>query len=121
MNFSEFVADKCKPGEDILASMTADKAHLDHMALGVAGEAGELVDAIKRHTIYGKPLDIDNVVEEIGDILFYMQGILIALYLDMDMAISANMEKLSKRYSTGRYSDQQANARADKLRKGEEG
>lgn len=88
--------------------------HLTHMALGVAGESGELVDAIKRSAIYGKPLDRDNVIEELGDLAFYMQGLMSALDLDWHTVIQANGSKLVKRYPTGSYSNQQAVDRADK-------
>ena len=45
-----------------------------HAALGCAGECGELIDAIKKSWIYGAALDVENVVEECGDILFYLQA-----------------------------------------------
>lgn len=50
--------------------------HITHMVLGIIGEVGELVDAVKRHYIYGKPLDITNVREEIGDLGWYIAGML---------------------------------------------
>ena len=49
--------------------------HITHMVLGIIGEVGELVDAVKRHYIYGKPLDIANVKEEIGDLSWYVAGL----------------------------------------------
>lgn len=88
--------------------------HMNHMALGVAGEAGELVDAVKKHTIYGKPLDRDNIIEELGDLAFYMQGLMTALNLDWHTVIQANGSKLSKRYPKGSYSNEAAIAREDK-------
>ena len=103
-----------KPGVDIVKAMTPDKAHLTHMALGIAGEAGEIVDAIKRHTIYGKDLDVDNVVEELGDLEFYMQGLRTTLGLTRDYILQQNIIKLEKRYDKGTYSDAQAQTRADK-------
>lgn len=50
--------------------------HITHMVLGIIGEVGELVDAVKRHYIYGKPLDIANVKEEIGDLSWYVAGLM---------------------------------------------
>ena len=111
--YRDFVASRMKP-------METPREDLLHMTLGVAGEAGELVDAIKKHWAYGKPLDVGNVVEELGDLLFYIQGVLnivtsqgvLAPKTLEDLTV-ANMNKLSKRYPTG-YSDQAAIARADK-------
>lgn len=111
---AELVRRLAKPGGEILAAMTADTAHLLHMVVGVAGETGELLDAIKRHAIYGKPLDIPNVIEELGDIEFYLEGIRSALLLTREACLAANAEKLGRRYSSGSYSDAQANGRADR-------
>jgi len=87
---------------------------LEHAALGIAGEAGELIDAIKKHAIYGKPLDRVNIVEELGDLRFYMQALMNTLGISEEEIIRENMRKLSARYPRGIYSDEQAIARADK-------
>ena len=42
-----------------------------HGYLGVFGELGEICDALKRHHIYGRPLDLINLGEEIGDLTWY--------------------------------------------------
>lgn len=85
------------------------------MAVGVSGEAGELLDAIKKHTIYQKQLDIENVKEEIGDIVFYATGLLNELGLSLQECIQENQEKLSVRYPSGKYTNAHAIARADKV------
>jgi NTP pyrophosphatase (non-canonical NTP hydrolase) len=113
--YSLFVDNLCKPGFDILVQMQPDEAHLVHMAMGVAGEAGELLDAIKKATIYRKPLDRENVLEECGDLLFYIQGVLNYYCVPMEEVIELNRLKLQKRYSEGRYTNAQATIRADKL------
>lgn len=91
------------------------KDHLNHMALGAAGEVGELIDAIKKFTIYDKTLDHTNVVEELGDLAFYMQGIMTALGITWEQIIQHNMQKLSKRYQNLTFSTQEAQDRADKV------
>ena len=113
VEYSLMVDALAKPGDDILASLNADKAHLLHMAVGVAGESGELLDAIKKYVIYNKPLDIENVIEELGDLEFYMEGLRQKLKIERSKCISANMEKLSVRYGKI-YSDKAAQQRADK-------
>jgi NTP pyrophosphatase (non-canonical NTP hydrolase) len=115
MGYSEFVNDLCKPGEKIQLELTPRDCHLIHMVLGVSGEAGELLDAIKKHAIYRKPIDLVNIVEELGDIEFYLEGIRQALNLDREQIIKNNMMKLSKRYSQSTYSDEEAQSRKDKL------
>lgn len=112
--YAAFVEGRCKEGQAIKNSLSPDQAHLLHMALGVAGEAGEIVDAIKKSVIYQKPLDINNLKEEIGDTLFYLQGICNTIGTTLARCQSDNIEKLTARYHTGSYSDKQAQERADK-------
>ena len=50
--------------------------HLVHMALGLTGEFGEFIDAIKKNAIYGKDLDTTNLTEEMGDSFWYFAGLL---------------------------------------------
>lgn len=103
-----------KPGADILASLTPEKCNMWHMASCIPGEAGELFDAIKKHVLYGKELDYDNVIEELGDLEFYMEGLRQELEIARQETLQANIKKLDKRYSTGSFSNQQAQDRADK-------
>ena len=49
--------------------------HAEHMALGILGELGEILDAVKKHYVYGKPLDKVNLMEEVGDIFWYLAGL----------------------------------------------
>jgi hypothetical protein len=111
---SEMVAKLVKPGEVIAAELTGEQAHLLHMTIGIAGESGELLDAIKKHVIYRKPLDIENVLEELGDLEFYMEGVRQAVGLTRQQCLDANIAKLGKRYEGLRYSDKGAVDRADK-------
>jgi NTP pyrophosphatase (non-canonical NTP hydrolase) len=103
-----------KPGEAIVASLTPDDAHLLHMTIGVSGEAGELLDAVKKAVIYRKPLDRQNVIEELGDLEFYLEGIRAALGVTREECLEANIDKLSVRYKGLSYSDTAAQERADK-------
>jgi NTP pyrophosphatase (non-canonical NTP hydrolase) len=112
------VAKLSKPGVDIVLQLDPRKADLWHHATGQSGEAGELLDAIKKHVIYDKPIDRANVVEELGDLEFYLEGIRANLGIQREETLVANMKKLltgkNARYAEGIYSDQQAQARADK-------
>ena len=112
-DFEFFVRRLAKPGEEILKSLDSNQCHMLHMAVGIAGEAGELLDAIKKAVIYQKPLDLENVIEELGDLEFYMEGLRQACKVTRSQVISSNTSKLSIRYENG-YSDQAAQQRADK-------
>lgn len=114
MQHSDLVLALRKPGDAIVASLTPDGADLLHMTVGVSGEAGELLDAVKKHVIYNKPIDRENVIEELGDLEFYMEGIRQILGINREETLEHNVAKLSKRYASMSYSDQQAQDRADK-------
>lgn len=115
-SFSQLAADLAKPGSQIALDLAQNPAacHLLHMAVGVSGEAGELLDAVKKAVIYQKPLDRENVVEELGDLRFYMAGLMNALNISEAELLYANNAKLGKRYAAGAYSNEQAQERADK-------
>lgn len=110
----EMVAALSKTGEEILASLTPHKCEAWHHASCVPGEAGELFDAVKKFVIYNKPIDRANVVEELGDLEFYMEGVRAAFDITREETLEANMSKLEKRYPGFKYTDQRAQNRADK-------
>lgn len=107
IEYSDFVEALVKKSED-------SKFNLTHMALGIAGEAGELVDAIKKHAVYNKELDRTNVIEELGDLMWYMQGLMNITDITWQEIIQANYYKLAERYKGLVYTDEAAIARADK-------
>lgn len=41
-----------------------------HAAIGCVTESGELLDSLKKQIFYGRELDVVNVKEEAGDILW---------------------------------------------------
>lgn len=114
INHAEMVQALAKPGADIVASLTPETAHLLHMAVGVSGEAGELLDAVKKAAVYNKPIDLANVVEELGDLEFYMEGLRQGLGITREETLQGNIAELSVRYNGLKYSDAAAQARADK-------
>jgi NTP pyrophosphatase (non-canonical NTP hydrolase) len=86
---------------------------LAHLALGCCSEAGELATTIKAFLYYGKALDRPNVLEELGDIMWFVSQLADALEMPLDTVARANIEKLRLRYPA-KYSDAHALARADK-------
>jgi NTP pyrophosphatase (non-canonical NTP hydrolase) len=113
--YGQMVKALAKAGDAILQTMDGNKAHCLHMVVGISGEAGELLDAIKKNAIYNKPIDMENVVEELGDIEFYLEGLRQGLGITREETIEANTAKLSIRYAGMKYSDQAAQERADKV------
>ena len=112
--YDEFVRDTKKDPEKILEILTPTMIDAEHMQKGICGEAGELVDCIKNWTVYGKELDMDNLIEELGDLEWYLEGLRQIFNLDREEIIKENKIKLSKRYRKIKYSDQEAIERHDK-------
>lgn len=106
IRYDQFVRWLFKPGSEQVMAL--------HTAIGVAGEAGELADAIKKEYIYGKPRDLPNIIEELGDLEWYMQSVRNHYGISRKSILQANADKLSKHYVSLRYSDAAAINRADK-------
>jgi NTP pyrophosphatase (non-canonical NTP hydrolase) len=73
-------------------------ARLIHAQLGLASEAGEIADALKKHIIYGKALDELNVFEEVGDHSWYSALACGAIRRGFEDALARNIDKLKTRY-----------------------
>jgi NTP pyrophosphatase (non-canonical NTP hydrolase) len=70
-------------------------------ALGLAGEAGEFANLVKKMTAHGHPLDVDLLADELGDVLWYLAEAATACGLDLSKIGKDNVEKLRKRYPDG--------------------
>lgn len=81
----------------------------------LSSESGEVNDAIVKHISYGQPLDYDNIVEECGDLLWYIAIILENCSTTIEDAMIKNIEKLKLRYPTDSFSEKDALERKDKI------
>ena len=111
---AQLVRDLKKPAHDIYKDLSPRSLDLIHMIMGISGEAGELLDAVKKATIYNKPIDISNIVEELGDLEFYLEGLRQILGLSRQYILDQNIAKLRVRYGQ-KYSDKAAQDRVDKI------
>lgn len=69
--------------------------------LGIAGEAGEVADLIKKWEYHGTDKDANQLVKELGDVLWYVAGICNFYGFSMDDVAQANLDKLAARYPEG--------------------
>ena len=69
-----------------------------HASTGLCTEAGELQDVLKRHIFYGTPIDKVNLMEEAGDMMWYLAVLCDALDISIEDAMDKNIAKLRKRY-----------------------
>jgi len=69
-----------------------------HAGIGLATEAGEFLDAIKKHIYYGKELDVTNLIEELGDLYWYINVAQDTLAITTEEVQELNIKKLKARY-----------------------
>lgn len=75
--------------------------NLSNVGLGLAGEAGEVADMIKKHLHQGHPLDRDKFIKELGDLAWYLALGCTVIGEPMEKVLQANIDKLLKRYPDG--------------------
>lgn len=82
--------------------------------LGLGGESGEIQEHIKKYVLYGKPLPVAKLHEELGDLLWYVAAVADLLGFDLSTVARANIRKLRKRYPNG-FTQADAIARKDEV------
>lgn len=103
--------------EKVIARLTEKQTvRLLHASFGTASESGEIADAVKRHVFYGKPIDCINLIEEAGDVLWYLAVLLNALDSNFDEAMEKNIAKLKARFGDKFTEAQALNRDLDKER-----
>lgn len=73
-------------------------------ALGLAGESGEFADTVKKILFHGHELNQlqrIHMVEELGDLLWYLAIAADALQCSLAYVADKNMQKLNNRYPDG--------------------
>jgi len=75
-----------------------DDEKLLNAALGLSGESGEFADHIKKHLFQGHELDTKHLVNELGDIMWYVTLAAKSLGYTIDEIMESNIAKLLKRY-----------------------
>lgn len=103
--------------EDKMRENVHEKIAIAHPIVGIATEAAELAEAAYNYITTGT-LDVENIIEELGDLEFYLAALRAQLVISRNVTLLHNLNKLLKgdkaRYKEGKYSDEQANLRRDK-------
>jgi NTP pyrophosphatase (non-canonical NTP hydrolase) len=80
--------------------------------LGIAGEAGEVADHIKKIVFHHHDLNREKLAEEMGDVLWYIALVCTALDISLGDVMEANIAKLRARYPDG-WSAERSRTRAE--------
>ena len=93
-----------------------DISDLDMMvvwnAIGLAGEAGEVCELVKKGVFHQHGIDREKMVKELGDVLWYAAALCTKLDMDMGVIMEVNIRKLKQRYPEG-YSSADSKRRVD--------
>ena len=106
-NYQELALRTESPITPELIERLTGNARAVHAFFGLLTETGELADGFKRAIFYGKPLDTTNIKEEVGDVFWYLAILCDILGINFIDCMSANIEKLRKRFPT-KYSHEAA-------------
>jgi NTP pyrophosphatase (non-canonical NTP hydrolase) len=94
--------------------LSPEQVNLLHAAVGLAGEAGEVLDRVKKLAFNGNDAYFrQQMINELGDLEFYAEALRQSLGVTRQQTLDANTAKLSTRYQGLEYSDEAAAARAD--------
>lgn len=94
--------------------MPGQVSRLTTAAFGVAGEAGEFSEHIKKTLFHGKTMTYElkeKLISELSDLLWYAQNAAIALGVSLDDVIRVNIKKLEARYEGGKFTIAQSENR----------
>lgn len=69
--------------------------------MGLNGEAGECIDIMKKHIFQGHELNREHMIEELGDVAWYLAVCCEGLGVTLEQVMRGNIEKLMKRYPEG--------------------
>lgn len=109
----------------VQAARTLRRAHPDHpefdarrehsiavMGLGIAGEAGEVADYLKKVLGHGHELDLMALAKELGDVLWYVAALATMHHLRLEDIAALNINKLRARFPNG-FTESDSKARVD--------
>lgn len=70
-------------------------------AMGLCGEAGELIDCVKKFDYQGHLLEPSKLIDEAGDVLWYLAELAAGLGITLEDIARENVAKLRRRYPDG--------------------
>ncbi len=79
----------------------SDRDILINGVMGLCGEAGEVIDIVKKHISHGHELNREKLIAELGDVAWYLAELATVLNVDLEDILKGNIEKLRKRYPEG--------------------
>ncbi len=74
---------------------------LINSVMGLCGESGECIDIVKKWLAQGHELNKDKLIDELGDVAWYLAEAATALGISLESVLQHNVDKLKARYPQG--------------------
>lgn len=81
--------------------MTTGDDRLVENVLGLVGEAGEIAEKVKKQVRDGKLAVGEDIIKELGDVVFYLTALANYYDSDLDEVLQKNVDKLNDREERG--------------------
>lgn len=98
---SDIIARHRQLVQDTVNTALSPPQLISMLCMGLAGEVGEVIEPLKKTLFHGKQLNVADLEKEIGDVLWYLHGLMIFTDMDMKVVLAKNIEKLRSRYPSG--------------------
>lgn len=106
MNFNEYQ----KKSFSAIQGHNDNKEEVMHWAIGLGEECGEALSVIK-HKYYAGSYDPIDLVEELGDLLWYLAALCTASGFNFEDVAAFNLAKMDFRYPKGDFDEQRSKDR----------
>ncbi len=110
LEYIQFVEDM-KNGEADFSRINTDTLHA---VIGMVEEAGEMLGHLKKVAVYNKDFDKEHLREEAGDVFYHLMLLCNSQDWTLMEIMEANVQKLKRRYPTGKFNYLDAAERKDK-------
>lgn len=94
MDFNEYQ----REAEKTIPEGMEKESMLINACMGLAGEAGEVIDPVKKWAFQHHDLDLNEIKDELSDVLWYCSELCTACGFSLEEVAIHNIEKLRKRY-----------------------
>ena len=103
MTLNQYQTDAMRTASGVTAA--SEENLMLNGAMGLNGEAGEVIDILKKHIFQGHKLDTEHIAKELGDCLWYIAVCAKGSGYTLDEIAEINKAKLRKRYPEGFEAD----------------
>lgn len=105
MKFREYQLESYKN----IKAHSSDQLRKSDWAMGLAGEAGEVIELIKHNVAHNEQMDVLKLAKELSDVLWYLSAIASDYKLDLGTIAELNIAKLRHRHQGSYNATRSAN------------